>query len=76
VSKEEDEVRAALVTWLRSQDALSEDTTMVHFMVLCTGISHTDDQVERISVLPSDQFSFTHQLGVLDYTLTSHRSQV
>lgn len=75
-SKEEraaqEEVRPHIEKYLRAM-GLSDDAFLLHFYVIGVGVSKSDADMERVISTPSQGFTFTHQMGVLDYVMTNQR---
>lgn len=71
----EAEFRPALEKFMRVM-GMSDDTVMTHFLVIATGVSISDGDVERISNHASEGFTFTQQMGLVEFIRENYRDKV
>lgn len=75
VSAHEDEFREALIKYLRAEDSLSDDSHLIHFVVIANSVSMTDPEIERVATKSDSGLTFTHQMGLMEYAQANFRQR-
>jgi hypothetical protein len=66
----EEEFREALIKYLKANDALSDDSLLLHWYVIAASQSMKDDDTSSISASPNNGNPFAMQLGMVEYART------